>query len=105
MAKGKKTGGRRPGTPNKVTAEIRAAAQKLFDADYFAELKQRIRRGKAAPAVECRMLAYAFGEPPQTLETPGMDNLATLLARKVIHECHPGPTKGATDFHAGDARA
>lgn len=31
MAKGRKTGGRRAGTPNKVTADIRAAVQTAFD--------------------------------------------------------------------------
>ena len=30
MAKGRKTGGRKPGTPNKVTADERAAMQEAF---------------------------------------------------------------------------
>lgn len=93
MAKGKKTGGRVAGTPNKVTAEIRAAAQQLFDANYFSTLKARILEGKAAPAVECRMLAYAFGEPSQDVNIPQLSDIVTALSRKVVDEIHPGPTQ------------
>lgn len=31
MAKGRKTGGRRPGSPNKITSEIRTALTDAFD--------------------------------------------------------------------------
>lgn len=85
--------GRPKGVPNKATSEIREAAQKLFDAEYFTRLKQRIASGRVAPAVECRMLAYAFGEPKQTIDVLGLADVAAALARKCIDELHPGPTK------------
>jgi hypothetical protein len=42
MAKGKKTGGRKKGVPNKITADIRAAVVEAFDraggVDYLVKL-------------------------------------------------------------------
>lgn len=77
--------GRKPGTPNKTTLEIREAAQQLFDPAYFAQLKARLDSGKIAPAVECKLLAYAYGEPKQSIDVSG--TLATVS--RVIHEHHP----------------
>lgn len=84
--------GRRKGVPNKSTAEIRDVARRLFDADYWDQLKQRLDRGKLAPALEIRLLAYLYGEPKQTVDVPGVVDAITLLAQKVTHELHPGPT-------------
>ena len=98
MAKGQKTGGRVSGTPNKVTSEIRAEirdlAWRLFDSAYWAATKGRLETGKLAPAIEVRLLAYAYGEPTQTVDVPQLAEIAAALNRKVIHELHPGPTKG-----------
>ena len=96
MAKGKKTGGRTAGTPNKTTREIREVTQALFDERYWALTRQRVLDGKVAPAIESKLLAYAYGEPRQTIDVPGMTDLAAALARKVVHELHPGPTKSPT---------
>lgn len=85
--------GRPKGVPNKITSEIREACQKLFDAAYFATAKARLDSGKVAPAVECKWLAYAFGEPKQVIDMPQMADLAAALSRKVVHELHPGPSR------------
>lgn len=65
--------GRPKGSLNKATREIRAITQNLFDEDYFVRVKQRLLNGKLAPAVECKLLAYAFGEPKQQHEISGLD--------------------------------
>jgi len=93
MAKGRKTGGRSRGTPNKITTEIRDITRGLFDDAYWTRTKQRLESGRIAPAVEARLLAYAFGEPKQTLDVPQLGDITALLAKKVIHELHPGPGK------------
>lgn len=82
MAKGRKTGGRVRGTPNKITAEIRLAAQRLFDAAYFTAVKTRLDIGTLAPAVECKLLAYAYGEPRQSLTVDGQ----LQMVARVVHE-------------------
>lgn len=79
MAKGRKTGGRKRNTPNKVTTEIRNAARALFDLKYFQTVKARLDEGKLAPAVECKLLAYAFGEPKQTHEHSGIDGRPIVI--------------------------
>lgn len=88
--------GRQKGVPNKVTSEIRQLAQRLFDDAYWADLKRQLDRGKVAPVLQMRLLEYAYGAPTQTLEIPGFVDVAELLAKKVIHELHPGPTRGAS---------
>ena len=84
--------GRKKGVPNKVTAEIREVTQRLFDPTYWAYTRKRLVTGKLPPAVETKLLAYAFGEPTQTVDMPQVGELVALLSRKVVHELHPGPT-------------
>lgn len=54
MAKGTKTGGRKAGTPNKTTAELKSAILKAFDAaggvDYLTKVASE------HPAVFCGLL-------------------------------------------------
>lgn len=54
MAKGKKTGGRQAGTPNKVTADIRSAVQQAFDeaggVNYLKDI------AKSHPQVFCSLV-------------------------------------------------
>ena len=65
MAKGKKTGGRRPGSANKVTLEIRETARLLVeDQAYRAELAKRLVEGKAAH-METLLFHYAYGKPKE----------------------------------------
>ncbi len=46
MARGRKTGGRERGTPNRVTVEIRSACTALVsDSEYRSRLLERLRTG------------------------------------------------------------
>lgn len=84
----RKGGGRPKGTPNKATAEIRALAQALFDQDYWQRCKQRLQSGRIAPAVESKLLAYAYGEPKQSVSVEGAVSVRTIV--KHIYEQSQG---------------
>src|SRR5216684_7340235 len=62
--------GRRKGTPNKATKEIRDLARALTTGSpaYMARLKQRLLAGKCHPSVEVALLHYAHGRPPDKIE-------------------------------------
>jgi len=67
--RGRKTGGRRKGTPNKVTTEAKAVcAAILDDPTYRTNLTARARAGTLAPAVEVMLWHYAFGKPKDSLD-------------------------------------
>lgn len=83
--KGKKTGGRIAGTPNKVTREIRDLARSLFDDAYWARKRMEIQSGRCHPSIEAKLLAYGYGEPKQQMEVTGDLKLRTT----VVHELHP----------------
>jgi len=86
--RGRKTGGRRKGTPNKVTAEARAVcAAILDDPTYRTNLTARARAGTLAPAVEAMLWHYAFGKPKESLEVtvgPAGD-LSELSTEDLLH--------------------
>jgi hypothetical protein len=63
MAKGRKTGGRTRGTPNKSTVGIREIARSFVDDPaYRAALKVRLENGTAG-TMEPTLWAYAYGRP------------------------------------------
>lgn len=74
MAKGKKTGGRAKGVPNKNTTDV-AAVARLFveDENYQHRLKVRLDEGTLAPGVETMLWHYAYGKPTEHLEVTGED--------------------------------
>ena len=86
--RGRKTGGRRKGTPNKVTAEVRVVcAAILDDPTYRTNLTARARAGTLAPAVEAMLWHYAFGKPRESLEVtmgPAGD-LSELSTEDLLH--------------------
>ena len=86
--KGRKTGGRRKGTPNKVTAEARGVcAAILDDPTYRTNLTRRARAGTLAPAVEAMLWHYTFGKPKDSLDVtlnPGGD-LSELSTEDLLH--------------------
>ena len=59
----KKSGGRKSGTPNKLTGEAREVARRLLgDAEYQRSLQKRLVRGEA-PRLELHLWELAFGRP------------------------------------------
>jgi hypothetical protein len=71
--------GRPKGALNKATREIRELAQALFDDAYWERCRARLLSGRIAPAVEAKLLAYAYGEPKQQLEVQGDVNVQTIV--------------------------
>ena len=70
--KGKKTGGRSKGTPNKATQEAKAfCASMLEDPDYREKLQRRLLAGKLPPPLEAMLWHYAYGVPKQTVAVEG----------------------------------
>lgn len=65
MAKGRKTGGRQPGSRNKATLGIREIARGFIDDPvYRAALKARLEAGTAG-AMEVTLWAYGYGKPTE----------------------------------------
>jgi len=52
MAIGKKTGGRKKGTPNKATARMKLAARKMFD-EFTASAGDKVFQGDALTFIQC----------------------------------------------------
>lgn len=72
MAQGRKTGGRRKGTPNKNTTDVGAVARALVDdADYRTLFKRRLHAGEVAAGVETMLWHYAYGKPPDHVQLGG----------------------------------
>ena len=55
-------GGRPRGTSNKATAELRSLAQRLFDAEYWKQTRELIRKNELHPAIHARLLEIASRE-------------------------------------------
>lgn len=74
MAKGKKTGGRAKGVPNKNTTDVAAVARALVeDPEYQVNFALRLFKGDLAPGVETMLWHYAYGKPAEHLEVTGED--------------------------------
>ncbi len=70
--KGRKTGGRRNGTSNKVTAEAKAVCAAIVDdPTYRKKLIARAKAGELAPAIEAMLWHYAYGKPKEQVEHAG----------------------------------
>ena len=82
----KKHGGRKSGTPNKLTGEAREVARRLLsDAEYQRSLQKRLNQGEA-PRVELYLWQIALGtprvEPAETSEPAGASTgLAQILTK------------------------
>ena len=84
--KGRKTGGRRKGTPNKVTAEAQAVCAGIVDdPTYRTKLVARAKAGELAPAIEAMLWHYAYGKPKEQVEVSG----ALETVSRVVHEHLP----------------
>jgi len=88
MAKGRKTGGRKKGSLNASTGEVRAIARKMVDDPaYRASLNARMLKGNAGP-VEVLVWHYAYGRPTETHEHSGPDGGPILY--KTVDEFYAG---------------
>ena len=75
MARGRPKGvektpgsGRKRGTLNKVTLEVRETMRAITDdPEYQKKLGERVKSGKAAPAIEALVWYYAYGKPSDQL--------------------------------------
>jgi len=90
MALGQKTGGRQKGTPNKVTADIKAIAQS-FGEEAIKHLVEIARDGEAAPAARVaavkEILDRGYGKAKQLLEHTGEDGgaIVTKIERVIVN--------------------
>ena len=86
--KGRKTGGRQKGTPNKASAEARAVCATLLrDPTYRATLLARAHAGTLPPAVETMLWRYAYGKPTDIVDvTVGAreENLRELSTEELL---------------------
>lgn len=85
----KKTGGRRRGTLNKATREVKAFAGKLVgDLTYQRNLQQRMRDGTAG-SMEPLMHHYAHGKPVDTIRILDISRLSTETLQRIYDETDP----------------
>lgn len=74
MAKGRKTGGRQKGTPNKATIEVQARCRELIESPTYVEyFKHRLEVGQLPPALEALAWHYAYGKPTERVEMTGAE--------------------------------
>jgi len=84
LANLRRGGGRKPGVPNKVTVEAKAFCTSLVnDKRYKANLRKRLRKGEAPPAVECMVWYYAAGKPKERVEFGADKSLAQLVLEAI----------------------
>lgn len=75
----RKVGGRKQGTPNKATVEIKEFARNILeDPAYQKRLRVRIIQGKAE-RIEALLYHYAYGKPSENLTASQGTSLAELV--------------------------
>jgi hypothetical protein len=87
----KKTGGRKKGTRNKATADIKALAQE-YTAEAIRILASIMNDGDAPAAARVSaavaLLDRAHGKVPQGIGLPGADGAAATARRVIIELAH-----------------
>lgn len=85
MAKGRKTGGRQPGSLNKATADLKALAQHYTQAALktLAVIMEHGQSEQARVAAANALLDRGHGKPAQALTA---EDGGPLIPAKVIHE-------------------
>ena len=75
MAKGRKTGGRKKGTPNKLTRDVQEFVERIFEAvdpvEITVELLTKCKSEKVQGMVLLRLLEYRYGRPRYELAVDG----------------------------------
>jgi hypothetical protein len=81
--KGVKQGGRKPGTPNKATAEVKAYAQQYAPAvlEELARLATKAKSEQARVAAGKEILDRAYGKATQPMQHSVDEGLEALLDR------------------------
>lgn len=70
--KGKKTGGRTKGVPNKTTGEVGERCRQLIESpEYQTYFQHRLMVGQLPPALERMTWEYAYGKPVERQEHSG----------------------------------
>lgn len=90
MAKGRKTGGRQKGVPNKATADVRAMAQ-AYTEQAFAALVKALRDPMQYVAAAKLLLAYGHGAPRAAIDV-------TVKPVYVIADRHLSPDEWAAKY-------
>lgn len=88
MAKGKKTGGRKAGVPNRATILVKDRCRQLIeDPDYQANFLQRLHDGKLPPVLEAMTWHYAYNKPIEMQEISGKDGapVPIQVTHKHVH--------------------
>ena len=65
MARGKKTGGRRPGSKNKRIPEVQAIARRFLESPAYLEMLQLRLDNGTAGIMEQLLWHYAHGKPQE----------------------------------------
>jgi len=73
MAKGRKTGGRSKGTPNKATVEVETRCREILESpEYVKYFNHRLMVGQLPAPLETMVWAYAYGRPRERMEVTGL---------------------------------
>ncbi len=83
--------GRKKGTPNKATQEIRTITRELTfqNPTYVARIKAGLEKGGLPPAVELYVLESAWGKNKQVLDIAIPENPALAAARAFYESLTP----------------
>ncbi len=69
-----KIGGRKPGSANKATLEIKARIDKVLEGDAgWEKLREQFNNGELSVPVLLRLIEYRIGKPKESLEVSGPD--------------------------------
>jgi hypothetical protein len=90
MAKGRKTGGRKRGSVNRVTSEAREAAELLVDdVIYRRKLLADFRARRVGAPIEQMLWYYAKGKPKEMLEHAFPDGVPVSVVEWVVSHVKP----------------
>ncbi len=84
MALGYKTGGRKPGTPNKASKDVQLWVDQVFKAVDPTEMALKFiqcDQPKVAAAVFLRMMEYRYGKPTEHIKAELTMDYAQLLTK------------------------
>jgi len=76
--------GRKPGSVNKTTREIREFSRAILERpEYVASLKARLDAGEA-PHMESLLFYYGYGKPKETIEHSVDESLYSAILRSRV---------------------